>query len=154
MSYSLNSGTNSGTRTELITIPIKNYGRYIYVKIKNSGYSTSTYNFYPHFVDFVKKGEEALVEASAQYLLEEGLKWLLGVKEKNRNYEQQDRNVGRASTLIMSSLKGDNLGVMTKSMVINEITTELRKEFGYGFWGNLLVNYGIGIIDETYKNYW
>lgn len=152
--YLLKSGVNSGTTTELITVPVENYGRYVYIKIHNDGYSSSKYNLYPHFVDFGKKGEEALIEASAQYLIEESLKWLFGIEENSDNYNEQDRNVGRASTLILSTLKGDSLGEMAKSSVVNEITTKLRDEFGYGFWGDLLVNYAIGIVDETYKNYW
>lgn len=154
MSYRLDAGTNSGTSTELVTVPIESYGRYIYIKIVNSGNYSSTYNFYPHFVDFAKKGEEALVEASAQYLIEEGLKWLFDIKTTDNNYDQNDKDVGRASAIIMSTLKGDDLGSMTKSVVINELTTALRDEFGYGFWGNLLVNYAIGITDDVYKNYW
>ncbi len=153
LEYSLGSGINNSTTTELITIPIKDYGRYVYVKIKNAGRYSSKYHFHSHTVDFIKKAEEALVDASAQYLLEEGIKWLLDIKSSDQNYSQKDRNVGRASTLILSALKNDNLGKATESFIINEITTAVRNEFGYGFWGNLMVNYGINVIREVYKHY-
>jgi len=149
--YLIESGENYGSTSELITMPLSDYGRYIYIKIENDGTSTAKYKLNAHYVDFIGLGEQAIVEAGAQYLIEEGLRFIFDIEDDEEQFD--DRDMSRASTLIMSGLKGDNLTETTKSLLINEVTSELRDEFGYGFWGDLFVNYGIGIINETYKYY-
>lgn len=150
----LNKGANGGTKKELISISPSSYGRYVYIKVKNDGSSGTKYKLNAHTVDFAELAGEAFGEALVTTALEEGLKWLLGVEENNHNYDENERNISRASNVILSGIKGENLGNTTKSFFINELTSEIKDEFGTGFWGNLAVNYSIKTADEIYKYYW
>lgn len=147
----INSGTNSGVTNELVLLPFYDYDKYVYIKVENDGNYRSTYNLYAHYIDFLELGEQIFIDASAQYLLEEGLKWLLDIEEEYDDVDDYD--FSNAFSLILSGLKGENLTNISKNFQINKITGELRKEFGYGFWGDFLVNYGIKVFDEVYKYY-
>lgn len=149
-SYKIASGVNSGTNTELVTIPVYDYGRYVYIAVKNAGTYNADYRLYPHHVDFVAILGEAFGEALLLNIVEA----LFDDGSSTKENDERKRNVGRASTLVFSTLKGENLGTTTKKMIINEITNELREEFGYGFWGDVFVSFGIGVVDDTYRNYW
>lgn len=153
LKYKIQEGVKSGTTTELILGNTHSSDRYIYILVKNTGDRTSEYHFQHHDIDLAEKFGIAFRDASAQYVIEEGLKWLFDVKETDKDYKEKDRNVSRASNLIVSSLNKENLGGSAKNLVINEITSELREAFGYGFWGNLLVNYGILVVTDVYRNY-
>jgi hypothetical protein len=151
MSTIIGTGLAIGATNELVTVPVKSYGRFVFVKIKNTGNLSTQYIFYPRYIDFVKKGEEALIETGAQYLIEQGLKWLFGVTETDENYKTNDKLVGRASAVIISTLKGNNLGSNSKSFFIKKLSNALREEFGNSFMGNLFINYGNGIYEEAFK---
>ena len=152
--YKLGSGRNRGTTSELVSLNPSNSGKYVYIQVFNDGSPSSEYNLHVHHVDLVDIATQAFVDASAQYLVEEGLKWLFDIDDSNRNHDESSRNISRASSLIISALKNENLGGASKNLIINEITMGLREEFGYGFWGNLLVNYAISVVDKTYAYYY
>ncbi|MFT5890437.1 MAG: hypothetical protein ACI9Y7_000529 [Dokdonia sp.] len=129
----IKSGVNSGIRTELISMPSKVYNRYVYIKLKNNGNVNSIYNLHAHFLDFEEIIGEAFVEAGAQYLIEGALKSLFGI-EDNDHKSDSEKYVSRASSLILSYMKNENLGATSKNLAINELQSELRSAFGYGFW--------------------
>ena len=153
MYSNIGSGLNSGITTELVTVPIESHGRLVYIKLVNKGRSTARYNFYPHNVNIIKKGEEALIEAGAEYLLSEGLKWIFGINEGSQNYSANNKNAGQASAIIISALKGNNLGAQSKYSTLNKVSLSLKAEFGNSFWGNVFVNFANNILTDVYQNY-
>lgn len=147
----LKSGENNGTKTEMVVMPVYEYGKYVYLKIKNYGDYSSKYKVNAHHVDLAGLAEDALIDAGSQYLIEEGIKWIFGVEDDND--DQSSHNISRASNLILSVLKEEDFAGTSRNLLINELTETLRTEFGFGFWGNLMVSYGVNVISETYKYY-
>jgi len=152
LNYKLDAGTNNRTKTELVTLSTSYSGRYVYLKIKNEGRYVTKFKLNAHQIDLFELGQNAVLDAAGQYVIEEGLKWLFGVEDNSSQIDS--RNIQRASNVILSGLKGQNLGSTTKSLVKQELTTELRDQFGYGFVGNFCVSYSVDVLDEVYKYYW
>jgi hypothetical protein len=153
MTSQLNSGTNSGTQTELITIPIQEYDRYVYVKVVNAGNVYSVYNLYPHAMDFQEIAKEAFVETSEDAVVDWFLNALAGNDNKSNEDPEKGRNMGRAMTIFKSALQGKNFGGISKDLAINEISTRLKDACGNSFAGNFLVNFSIKIVGDMYKFY-
>ena len=64
-----------------------------------------------------------------------------------------NRTSSRVVTGISSILQKNDLGGVAKDLFINEVTAEMRKQFGYGCTGEFIVNLSVSIIAGFYRNY-
>lgn len=142
----IGKGSNNGTTTELELIGQESYGRYVYIKVKNYGEDHASFRLYAHEIDFVQILTDSLVETAAVSLL----KALLSSDDDS---EEDARNKGRAATAIFSALSGKNLGEIGEELLINEVTTTIQEELGYGFWGDYAVSCATSFIRKIYKYY-
>ena len=140
MNTLIEKSSSYGTEPELIIIPVENYGRWIYVKINNDG-GYGQYYFYAHHVNISAKFNEALILAIFEGILSSG-------------NDVDDRNLSRGLNLAASFLKNSSLEDMTRSFLINELTSELRRELGYGPIPGFFVNFTVSIFDDITKNVW
>jgi hypothetical protein len=138
-------GIRGGTKTELLT-PSRGESGYLYITVKNDGSEWARYRLYCHEVDFEQIGKRVLVETAAQAFLE----WL--VTDDSSTTEQQ-RDASRGAALAMSVLQNKDLASVGKDMAINELTMRLRQELGYGFGGDLAVNFGIAVVRDVFRYY-
>jgi hypothetical protein len=145
-STELGRGVKGNQSTELVVIPPESTSRYVYVDIRNVQETKTNYEFYFHTVDPVARAGEAFVKAGFEALLTE----LFGAGDDS----DAQADIGRASTLLFSALKEENLANTTKSMFLNELTMAMKKELGYGFAADLAVNYVVVLADDILKNYW
>ena len=144
--YQLDSSTNSGYQTELIALEPVDYDRYVYIDVKNYGAQRATYNLYVHQVPLIERLGEVFARTVLENLIEVAL---LG----DDPTEQAERNASRATTLLMAALQDHDLGETSLDLLLNEFTTALRQEMGYGFWGDFMVNYVVTVIREIYQYY-
>lgn len=150
--YRLNYGNEPGSKTELVTVyNNSDYGKYVYIKIANAGDYRTKFQFYGHAVNLTEKAGEAIINAGVSHLATNLLCWLA---DADCDSGTNSRNAGRAANVAVSLLKGEDFGSMTKGAIRNELTTELRNQLGYGFWGDFALNYTIDILDDVYRNYW
>ncbi len=148
LSNQISSSTSSGTATEMLTLSIDNYGRYLYAKVTNYSNSSATYALYTKQVDFASKLGEVMAETAAVALIGWAIKGILGIEDNSS--ETTQNNVGRASTTIMSMLQGKRLAGTSRDLLINEVKREL---VGDGIISDFTVNYAVSIIDEIYEHY-
>ncbi|QLE56398.1 hypothetical protein [Nostoc sp. TCL26-01] len=135
----LTKGENTGVTTELVTTPMVSQDRYAYIKIVNYGSQPSQYLFYANHVTPVNNFAIALAETII----------ICSLERKNINSETSSRLV----TGISSILQGNNLAGLSRDILINEITSNMRKQFGYGCTGDFAVNWVVSIIKDVYRNY-
>lgn len=152
LKYRIGSGTKSGSTTELITIS-KDYGGYVYIKIKNAGSYTTKYKLNAHQVDYFEMVGDMLIEAAGQYVVNEFVGWLVGEEDSEDSSGFSERDLERVSNVIFSTISGESFSGVAKNLAYQELTTELRNAFGYGFWGDLLVNFTINVFSDIYRYY-
>jgi len=151
LSGRLGSGIKSGSKSELVTLSYQNSSNYVYVKIKNVGSGYGKFNLYIHEIDISQKIADTLAQSTIQAGVELILEGLFDVNENSNTSAK--RNISRGSTAIMSYLNNQNLSDTSKNLMINELTTKIQEEFGYGFTGKLLVNFAVSIIRDMYRYY-
>jgi hypothetical protein len=146
MNNLVGKGSNSGTKSELEVISQENYGRYVYIKVKNYGNEYASYKLYAHEIDFVKILTDSLLETAAISLLKQ-------LFSSDDDSEEDTRNKARAATVIFSAISGKNLGEIGEELLINEVTTAIQEELGYGFWGDYAVSCATNFIRTIYMYY-
>jgi hypothetical protein len=135
----LNKGENNGTQTELVTTPVFDRSTDVTVRIVNRG-EPAQYQLKTHSVNLGHKFGIAFVETMLTCSLERG--------------NSRDRTASRTVTTISSMLQGSNLGGVAQDVMINELTSSLKEQFGYGCLGDLVVNFSVSTLKEVYKNYY
>lgn len=130
----------TGTQTELIIVQPSNIDRYIYLEIVNYGSVSSEYRFYADHVSPFNK----FLLAAAKALITSGF-------DAEENISERDAS--RIVTGILSLFEGNGLTGVTKDLVINEVTAEMREQFGYGAMGDFIVDWSVSIVSGFYKNY-
>lgn len=135
----LAKGANTGVTTELVTTPIISQNRYVYIQIVNQGSQPSQYLFYANHVTPGKNFVIALAETVI----------ICGLEKQNISSQTSSRVV----TGISSILQGNNLAGFSRDLLINEITSSIRQQFGYGCTGDFAVNWGVSMIKDVYRNY-
>jgi hypothetical protein len=148
MTREIGSGTSPGIASELVTLSSENSGQSLYVKVTNHSHDWGTYQLYAEQVDFGSKIGEVLAETATEAVIEWGIKALFGIDDTSN--EDSQKNVGRASSAIMSMLQGKNLANTSRDLLIGEVKREM---VGDGFISDFAVNYAISIIDDIYKHY-
>ncbi|WP_414541706.1 hypothetical protein [Nostoc sp. CCY0012] len=135
----LGKGENTGVKTELVTTPMVSQDRYAYIKIVNYGSQASQYLFYANHVTPAKNFGITLAETIIICSLE------------GKNIDS-----GTSSGLvtgISSILQGNNLAGLNRDLFINGMTSNIRKQFGYGCSGDFAVNWVVSMIKDVYRNY-
>lgn len=135
----LNKGENTGIATELVTTSMISQNRYAYIKIVNYGSQSSRYHFFANHVTPAKNFAFAL----AQTMI------ICSLEGKNIDPDVSSRGV----TALSSILQGNNLKGFTVDMAINEITSKIRAELGYGCAGDFVVNGVASVVKDVYRNY-
>jgi hypothetical protein len=135
----LNKGENTGVTTELVTTPMISQDRYAYIKIVNYGSQPSQYHFYANHVTPMKNFAIALAETMI----------ICSLERRNIDSDISSRGV----TAVSSILQGNNFAGLGRDLVINEITSNMRKQFGYGCTGDFAVNGVVSIVKDVYRNY-
>jgi hypothetical protein len=135
----LNKGENNGTQTELVTTPVFNRATDVTVKIVNRG-EPARYRLQTHRVNLGYKFGVALLETMLTCSLERG--------------NSRDRTASRAVTTISSIFQGSNFGGVAQDVMINELTSSLKEQFGYGCFGDFVVNFSVSTLRDVYKNYY
>lgn len=141
----LSLGENSGTNTELLILSPED-GQSLDILVKNMGYTSASYVLYAKEVNLAEKAGEVFAQTVIQALIENLIKAAFNIDDDS----ESERNVGRASTVIMSILNEHNLAETSADFIINELTMRLREELGYGFWGTFAVNYAVSIVSDVY----
>jgi hypothetical protein len=131
----LAKGRNSGTQTELVVTQPVGVNKYAYIKVINYGSRTSQYHFYANYVNPANKFLIALAQVPFC------------------NPEQNDKTSSRVFTTISSILQGNDFGGVAKDVLINEVTMEMRNQFGYGCTGEFMVNWGVSMVRGFLRNY-
>ncbi len=131
----LAQGQNSGTQTELVVTQPVAVDKYAYIKVINYGSQTSRYRLYANYVNPANKFLIALAQVPFC------------------NPEQNDKTSSRVFTTISSILQGNDVGGVAKEVFINEVTMEMKKQFGYGCTGEFMVNWGVSMVRGFYRNY-
>lgn len=134
----LNQGVKNGTETELVITQMVSWDRYAYIRIINRGSQPSRYHFYANHVSPINRFGIELA------------KTVLTCDPKQNNSNQ---NLSRGITVLSSIIQGDSLGNLASNLVIGELTDSMRKQFGYGCAGDLMVNWGISMVQGVYRNY-
>ncbi|MEL6460025.1 MAG: hypothetical protein AAFQ91_17530 [Cyanobacteria bacterium J06621_15] len=132
----LTEGKSYGTKTELVITQPVGRDRYAYIKVSNYGSRTSRYQLYANYVN-------------------PGTKFLIALAQTPFCNQQQNFN-DKTSTVITgisSMLQGNDLGGVARDVFINELTMEMRKQFGYGCMGEFVVNWGVSMVKGFYRNY-
>ncbi|MGB3649624.1 MAG: hypothetical protein WBA41_00120 [Rivularia sp. (in: cyanobacteria)] len=133
----LTEGKSYGRKTELVVTQPVGRDRYAYIKVFNYGSQTSRYQLYANYVNPATKFFIALAQvpfcSSAQNI--------------------NDRTSSRVITGISSMLQGSDFGGVARDVFINELTMEMRKQFGYGCAGEFVVNWGVSMVKGFYRNY-
>ncbi len=136
--------TGTGTEREIIS----QSGQYVYLKVVNYGDSFSRFKLYSHEIDFFELAKDALVDTAAEEILSAVLKSIFDVEDDDSEAEQ---NVGRAATVIMGVFQDKNIAEIGADLLLNEITSRIRDELGYGFWGSFAVNLATSFVKEIYR---
>lgn len=135
-----NKSTNSGLKTELIMMPLENYGRWVYIQVKNDG-NYGKFNFYAHNIDVRSKFLQAALVAIINGIF-------------SNESEVDQRNISRGLNIGLSYINNSSLWESSKSFVLNELTNELREELGYGSVADFFVTFIVSIYGDALKNYW
>ncbi|NJO64255.1 MAG: hypothetical protein HC836_40630 [Richelia sp. RM2_1_2] len=133
----LGKGNGSGTQTELVVTQPFGEDKYARIKVINYGSQTSKYHLYANYVNPATKFLIALAQAP------------FCNQEQNIN----DRASSRVITGISSMLQGSDFGGVARDVFINELTMEMRKQFGYGCTGEFMVNWAVSMVRGVYRNY-
>ena len=133
----LTEGKSYGTKTELVVTQPVGRDRYAYIKVFNYGSQTSRYQLYANYVN-----------PATKFLIA-----LTGVPFCSSAQNINDRTSSRVITGISSMLQGSDFGGVARDVFINEVTMEMRKQFGYGCTGEFVVNWGISMVKGFYRNY-
>lgn len=148
MTNPIGKSESSGTTTERELVSVSgDYGQYFYIKVVNYGDSFSRFKLYPHEIDYFGIAKDVFLETAAEALLETIIKSLLDIEDDS----EAERNVERATTVIMGVFQEKNLAEIGSDLLISEITSVIRKELGYGFLGSFAVNYATSLIKEVYR---
>lgn len=131
---------NSGTQTELLIVQPSSRDRYIYLDVVNYGNASSQYRLYADYVSPMNK----FWLAAARALVEGGFSAQENISE---------RDASRLTTGLFSLFEGNGFAGVGKDMAINEITEEMRSQFGYGAMGDFIVDWSVSIVEGFYKNY-
>lgn len=131
-------GVKGGTQTELVITPILSWDRYVYIRVINSGSQASQYHLYANYISPINRFG---IELAKTVLL------------CNPNQSNNNQNLSRGLTVLSSVIQGDSLDRLTLNLAINELTDGMRRHFGYGCAGDLMVNWGVSIIQGIYRNY-
>jgi hypothetical protein len=129
-------GENSGSDTELVITPLAETTKYVYVVIVNAGSSSAKYHFFANYVSPINRFMKVALTTPLSC-------------DNNGSDEWRSRSVAAITSL----LEGNDIGGLTQDVVINEITDKIRKEFGYGCFGDFLVNYAIDMVQGVLRNY-
>ena len=135
----LDKGTSSGTQTELIVISPSSENRYVYIQVMNYGSTTSEYRLYSDYVSPINKFG---ISATKTILT-------CGLEENDISNEA----TSRAVSSIFSLLESNSLVEFGKDFVVNEVTTQMRNQFGYGCMGDFMVDWIASMVLGFYKNY-
>lgn len=133
----LTKGRNYGTKTELVITQPVGRDRYAYIKVLNYGSRTSRYRLYANHVNPANKFLIALA----------------GVPFCSSAQNINNRASSRIITGVSSMLQGSDFGGVARDVFINEVTMEMRKQFGYGCMGEFVVNWGVSMVKGFYRNY-
>jgi hypothetical protein len=131
-------GINNGTQTELLTTPLLSQDRYIYLRVINRGSQTSRYHLYANYISPINRFG---IELAKTALL------------CNPNQNNSNQNLSRGITVLSSIVQGESLGNLALNLAISELTDNMRKQFGYGCAGDLMVNWGVSMVQGVYRNY-
>ncbi|MEL6580231.1 MAG: hypothetical protein AAFQ14_10790 [Cyanobacteria bacterium J06621_12] len=132
-------GENSGTQTELIVTPPSIESRYVYITVVNEGRETSEYKLYADYVSPVNKFMLSAAKAVMMHGFDPDM--------------VSSRAASRTITGIFSLAEGNGLTGVTKDLVINEMTEEMRAQFGYGAMGDFMLDWTLSMVSGFYKNY-
>ncbi|AFY57349.1 hypothetical protein Riv7116_4941 [Rivularia sp. PCC 7116] len=133
----LTEGKSYGTKTELVITQPVGRDRYAYIKVLNYGSRTSRYKLYANYVN---PGTKFLIAFA-------GIPFCSSARNIN------DRTSSRVITGISSMLQGSDFGGVARDVFINELTMEMRKQFGYGCMGEIAVNWVVSMAKGFYRNY-
>lgn len=126
-----------GIQTELVITPFFTKNKDVIIKIVNYGSKTSRYKLYANYVN---PGTKFLIA-------------LAGVPFCSSAQNVDDRASSRVFTTMSSILQGNNFGGVAKDVLINEVTMEMKKQFGYGCTGEVMVNWGVSMFKGFLRNY-
>lgn len=126
-----------GTQTELVVTQLFTENKDVIIKVVNYGSQTSRYKLYANYVN-----------PATKFLIA-----LAGVPFCSSARNVDDRTSSRAFTTISSIIQGNDFGGVAKDVLINEVTMEMRNQFGYGCTGEFMVNWGVSIFKGFYRNY-
>ena len=111
-------------------------GRYVYIQVFNYGNQASQYRFYANYIHPARRvAAAALVTA-----------FTCGSEDSNQN-------VSRATTVVGSFLQGRSFSGVTQDFIMNEITDEVKVQFGNGCMSELLINSTSTLIQGIFRNY-
>lgn len=126
-----------GTQTELVIAPFFTQNKDVIIKVVNYGSQTSRYKLYANYVNPANKFLIALA----------------GFPFCSSAQNVDDRASARVFTTMSSILQGNSFGGVAKDVLINEVTMEMRKQFGYGCMGEVMVNWGVSMFKGFLRNY-
>ncbi len=132
-------GERSGVQTELVTTPSFSSNDYAYIQIVNYGSQASEYQFYANYVSPFNRFLIALAETSLI---------CRGEAEGTRNQASS-----RVVTGISSILQGNDLAGVSKDLLVNELLSAIRNQFGYGCMGDFVANWGASTFMGVLRNY-
>ncbi|WP_414621597.1 hypothetical protein [Calothrix sp. CCY 0018] len=124
-----------GTQTELVVTQLFTENKDVIIKVVNYGSQTSRYKLYANYVN-----------PATKFLIA-----VAGVPFCNP--ERNDKTSSRIFTSLSSILQGKDVGGVAKDVLINEVTMEMRNQFGYGCTGEFMVNWGVSIFKGFLRNY-
>ena len=131
----LSKEDNLGTQTELVVTQLFTENKDVIIKVVNYGSQTSRYKLYANYVN-----------PATKFLIA-----VAGVPFCNP--EGNDKISSRIFTSLSSILQGKDVGGVAKDVLINEVTMEMRNQFGYGCTGEFMVNWGVSIFKGFLRNY-
>ncbi len=131
---------NSGTATELLIVQPSDHDRYIYLDVVNYGSASSQYRLYSDYVSPMNK-----------FWLAAGKAWLESGISAQDDITEVDAS--RITTGLFSLFEGKSLAGMGMDLAINEITEDMRTQFGYGAMGDFFIDWSVSIVEGFYKNY-
>lgn len=126
-----------GTQTELVITPFFTENKDVIIKVVNYGSQTSRYKLYANYVN---PGTKFLIALA-------GFPFCSSARNVN------DRISSRVFTTMSSILQGNNFKGVAKDVLINEVTMEMKKQFGYGCTGEVMVNWGVSMFKGFLRNY-
>ena len=131
----LSKEDNLGTQTELVVTQLFTENKDVIIKVVNYGSQTSRYKLYANYVN-----------PATKFLIA-----VAGVPFCNP--KRNDKTSSRIFTSLSSILEGKDVGGVAKDVLLNEVTMEMRNQFGYGCTGEFMVNWGVSIFKGFLRNY-